>query len=46
MIYPATEWFEILQYNNKEAATIANLVKQTCLFRYPCPTIITYDQGN
>ena len=26
MIEPETGWFEILQYNNKEAATISNLV--------------------
>ena len=46
MINPATGWFEIVQYNNKHAATIANLVEQTWLCSYPCPTIMTYDQGN
>ena len=46
MIDPATGWFEIVCYNDKQAATIANLVKQTWLYRYPRPTIITYDRGN
>ena len=46
VIDPATGWFEIVQYNEKQAAKIANLVEQTWLCRYPLPTIITYDQGN
>ena len=46
MIYLSTGWFEILHYNNKQYATIANLVEQTLLCRYPRPTIITYDLGN
>ena len=46
MIYPTTGWFEILLYNDKQADTIANLVYQTWLCRYPRPTIITYDQRN
>ena len=33
MIYPVTGWFEVMQYNNKEAMTIANLVETTCLSR-------------
>ena len=45
MIYPSTRWFEIVQYNN-QADTISNLVEQTWLCRYPCPTIITYDHVN
>ena len=46
MIDPATGWFEIVQYSDKTAANIANLVEQTWLSRYPRPTIITYDKGN
>ena len=45
MIDPATGWFEIVQYLDKKAITIANLVEQTWLARYPRPTVITYDQG-
>ena len=41
-----TGWFEIVQYNDKQADTIANLIEQKMLFRYPPPTIITYYQGN
>ena len=46
MIYPATGWLKILQYNYKQATTITNLVEQTWLCRYIRPTIITYDRGN
>ena len=46
MIYLATGWFEILQYNDKQDATIENLFEQTWLCRYPRPTIIMYDRGN
>ena len=46
MIDPATGWFEIVQYNYKQAATIANLVEQMWLCIYTRPTIITYDCGN
>ena len=46
MIDPETGWFEIVQYNEKQAATISNLVEQKQLCRYPFPTIIMYDQVN
>ena len=46
MIEPATGWLEIVQYNYKHAATIANLVEQLWLCRYPRPTIITYNFRN
>ena len=46
MIDPATGWFEIVQIPNKEAITIANLVEQVWLSRYPWPTEITYDRGS
>ena len=46
MIDPATGWFEMKTIKNKEAGTIANLVEQTWLTRYPWPNIITYDKGS
>ena len=46
MIDPENGWFKIVCYNEKQSSTIANLVKQTWLCRYPHPTIITYDRGN
>ena len=46
MIDPATGWFEIAQYNNKIALSIANLVGNRWLSIYPRPVIITYDQGS
>ena len=46
MIYSETKWFEILQYNDKYAATISNLVDQTCLCRYQFTMIITYKRGS
>ena len=45
MIDPVTEWFEITQYNDKRAISIANLVKNTWMYRYPRPIEITYAQG-
>ena len=35
-----------MQYNDKQAARISNLVEQTWLCRYPQPTIIMYDHIN
>ena len=46
MIDPVNVWFVILWYNNKQSATIENLVKQTWLCRYPRPKKITYDHRN
>jgi transposase InsO family protein len=45
MIDPATGWFEIKEIKEKEALSIANLVEQTWLTRYPWPQEITYDRG-
>ena len=45
MIDPATGWFEMRQIKDKYAYTVANLVEQTWLTRYPWPTQITYDKG-
>ena len=46
MIDLATGWFEIVQYNDKHASTIENLVEKTLLCIYERPTIITYDRVN
>ena len=46
MIDLETGWFEIVQYNYKQAATIENLVEKTWLCRYPHPKTIMYDRGN
>ena len=43
MIDTTTEWFEMMQYRDKKAMTIANLVKTTWMVRYPWPVEITYD---
>ena len=45
MIDPVTGWFEIVQYDDKRAITIANLVETMWLSRYPRPMKIMYDQG-
>jgi len=45
MIDPATGWFEIHQYDDKRAISIANIVEQQWLTRYPWPSMITFDQG-
>ena len=45
MIDPLTGWFEIAQYNDKRAISIANLVETMWMSRYPIPIEITYVQG-
>jgi transposase InsO family protein len=45
MIDPATGWFELREIPNKEALTVANLVEQTWLTRYPWPNQIIFDRG-
>ena len=45
MINSVTVWFEVVQYDDKRAITIANLVETTWLSRYLRPIEITYDQG-
>src|SRR5688500_11676034 len=44
-IDPASGWFEIHQYDNKKSITVASIVEQECLSRYPWPTQVTYDRG-
>ena len=38
MIDPATGWFEICEYKDKKAISIANLVEMQWVCRYPWPT--------
>ena len=45
IIDPLTGWFEVIQYSNKKAMTIANFVETLWLVRYPWTVEITYDQG-
>jgi transposase InsO family protein len=45
MIDPATGWFEIHQYDDKRAITIANIAEQEWFCRYPWPTQVTFDRG-
>ena len=46
MIDPATGWFKIKQYDDKKSITVANIVEQEWLTRYPRPYLITLDQGS
>jgi putative transposase len=46
MIDPATGWFEIRQYDDKRSITVANIVEQEWLTRYPRPSLITLDRGS
>ena len=45
MIDPVTGWFEVVQYDDKRAITIANLVETMGLSIYSRPIEIMYDQG-
>ena len=45
MIDPVTGWFDVTQYGDKKAMTIANFVEPMWLPRYPWPSEITYDRG-
>ena len=45
LIDPATSWFEILQFEDKQAKNIVELVNQVWLSRYPRPQLMTYDNG-
>ena len=46
MIDPATGWFEICQYDDKRSISVANIVEQEWLMRYPWPSQITFDRGS
>ena len=43
---PVTRWFKIMQYDNKRVISIAKVVNNTWLTRYPIPMEITQDQGS
>ena len=45
MIDPATSWLEISEIPDKRADTIANIIEQTWLTRYPWPTQVNFDRG-
>ena len=46
MIDPATGWFEIHQYDDKRAITVANIAEEEWFCRYPWPTQVTSDHGS
>jgi hypothetical protein len=46
MIDPATGWFEIQQYDDKQSITVANFIEQEWFSRYPWPTQVTFDRGS
>jgi transposase InsO family protein len=46
MIDPATSWFEIHQYNDKQEITVANIAKEEWFSRYPWPTQVISDCGS
>ena len=46
MIDPATGLCEIHQYNDKRSITVANIIEQEWLSRYPCPSQITQYRGS
>ena len=44
MIDPATGWLEIAHYDDKRAISVANIVEQEWLTRYPKPDTCTIDR--
>ena len=46
MIDPATGWFEIHEYEDKRSISVAEIVEQQWLMRYPWTTQITFDRGS
>jgi hypothetical protein len=42
MIDPATGWFEIQQYDDKQSITVANMIEQEWFSRNPWPTQVTF----
>jgi transposase InsO family protein len=46
MIDPATGWFKMSELPDKRADTVANIVEQAWLTRYPWPDEIIYDKGS
>ena len=46
MIDPVISWFKIMQYDDKRAISIADLVETTWLTNFTRTIEITYDQGS
>jgi hypothetical protein len=46
MIDPATGWFEIQQYDDKQSITVANIIEQEWFSIYSWPTQVTFDRGS
>jgi transposase InsO family protein len=46
MINPATSWFNIHQYGDRQAISVANIAKEEWFSRYPWPTQVTFDGGS
>jgi transposase InsO family protein len=46
MIDPTTSWFEIHQYDDKRAITVANIAEEEWFSRYPWPTQVPFDRGS
>jgi transposase InsO family protein len=46
MIDPATRWFEIQHYDDKQSITAANKIEQEWFSAYPWPTQVTFDRGS
>ena len=46
MIDPATGWFEIHEISDMKSITVANVVEQEWLSRYPRPSQVIYDRGS
>ena len=43
---PATNWFEMVEIENKTALYVAEKLQQTWLTRYPRPSKLIYDRGS
>ena len=46
MIDPATGWFEMREIKTKTADSVANVLEQAWLTRYPWPTRMIFDRGS
>jgi hypothetical protein len=46
MINPATSWFKIHQFDDKQAITVANIAEEELFSRYPWSTPVTFDRGS
>ena len=46
IVDPLTGWFEMHLFGDKKSITVANIVEQQWLSRYPWPTQITFDRGS